>query len=237
MDQQIALRYVLAGSFCSFRDPVAAKYQPTFWLPPKTTVVGFLGSALGLESPSLEPLYDALRIGVVLESWAGTAHDLWGFTKLKGAGDTETAVVTRELIYQPQYALYVAAEEALLRRIGDALLDPVYPLSFGRGEDLALLIEKPEVLMLSPVEKTVWLRWTLLPFTIQERTCSLEGFDAESRPRIPPRVSKMPVRFRYALNRVREADFAWSTQVFDWGVRPDSPEGLWSDGRNTFYLI
>jgi len=217
---------------------VAAKYQPTFWFPPKTTVIGFLGCALGLEPPDLEPLYDSLRVGVILESWGGTARDLWGYTKLKGSSKAETAVVIRELIYRPRYAFYIGAEEMYqLEQLQEALLDPVYPLRFGRGEDLAMLQGKPQVIPLSPVEATTWLRWTLLPYTIQDRACSLEEFDVEPRPRVPPRPSRMPVRCHYDKSWVREAEMAWMTQVFDWGVRPASPDGLWTDGRHTFYLV
>jgi CRISPR-associated Cas5-like protein len=238
METQEALHFVVEGSFCSFREPAGAKYQQTYWFPPKTTVVGFLGAALGLSPPELEPLYDKLRIGVVLEAWGGLARDLWGFTKLKGTVKPETAVVIRELIYQPRYALYVAADEAgYLEVLQDALLDPVYPLRFGRGEDLAMLRGRPCVITLYPVEDPPWLRWTLLPFTLNERPCTLEGLDAEPRPRMPPRPSRMPVRFRYAPNWVRQAELAWMTQVFDWGVRPASSDGVWTDGRYAFYLI
>jgi len=238
MKDQTALHYVLEGSFCSFRDPVAAKYQPTFWFPPKTTVVGFLGCALGLEPPNLEPLYESLRVGVVLQSWGGMARDLWGFTKLKKAGDPETAVLLRELIYRPRYAFYIATEEmTVLEQLRDALLDPVYPLRFGRGEDLAILRGKPRLLPLSPVQEVPWLRWTLLPYAIHDRACMLEGFDSEPRPRRPPRTSRMPVRFRHDQDWVREAEATWATEVFDWGVCPPSPDDLWTDGEYVFYLI
>lgn len=238
MEHQKALRYVLEGSFCSFREPVAAKYQPTFWFPPKTTVVGFLGCALGLEPPDLEPLYDSLQMGIVLESWSGMARDLWGFTKLKRSGKPETAVIIRELIYQPRYVFYITTDDMhRLEEFQGALLDPAYPLRFGRGEDLAMLRGEPQVISLSQVEEAPWLRWTLLPFTIQDRACALEGLDTEPRPRTPPRPSRMPVRFRYGKNRVREAETTWMTQVFDWGVRPASPDGLWTDGKHVFYLV
>jgi CRISPR-associated Cas5-like protein len=238
MRQESALRYMLDGSFCSFRDPAAAKYQTTFWFPPKTTVVGFLGCALGLESTELEPLYDQLRVGVTLVSWRGIARDLWGFTKLKGGGEPETAVLIREMIYQACYVFYVGCEQASeLERIRDALLDPVYPLRLGRSEDLAIIRGKPESIELTPVQEIPWLRWTLLPYAIQDENCTLESFDTEPRPRIPPRPSRMPVRFHYRRSRVREAETAWTTQVFDWAVRPSTTEGLWTDGEHVFYLV
>ena len=237
MAEKYALRYVLEGSFCSFRDPIAAKYQPTFWFPPKTTIIGFLGCTMGLEPPQLEPLYDRLKVGVVLESFGGTARDLWGFTKLKGSSKPETAVVIRELIYQPRYIFFIAADDAKLEELRKGLLDPAYAMRFGRGEDLAMLHGEPEVIPLSPVEKLPWIRWTLLPYTTQERACDLESPNTEPRPRMPPRPSRMPVRFRYDKYWIREAETAWMTQVFDWGVRPESPEELWTDGKYTFYLI
>ena len=233
-----ALQYVLEGSFCSFRNPVGAKYQATFWFPPKTTVVGFLGCALGLQPPDLEPLYDSLRVGVVLESWEGTARDLWGFTKLKGSAKPETAVVGRELIYKPCYVFYIAANEyQLLEELRQALLDPVYPLRFGRGEDLAMLGGKPQVISLSPVHTPPWLRWTLLPTTLQNIECTLEPLNGETRPHRPPLPAQMPIRFHYDKAWIREAETIWVTQVFDWGVRPASSERLWTDGKYTVYFI
>ena len=233
-----ALRYVLEGSFCSFRNPISAKYQATFWFPPKTTVVGFLGSALGMEPPDLEPLYDSLRIGVVLESWGGSARDLWGFTKLKGSAKPESAVVLRELIYKPCYVFYIAASgNQQLAELREALLDPAYPLRFGRGEDLAMLRGKPEVISLSSVDDPPWLRWTLLPSALQEIECTLEPLNSGSRLDRPPLSVQMPIRFRYDKNWIRKAEMISVTQVFDWGVRPASPERLWTDGRYTIYLI
>ena len=233
-----ALRYVLEGSFCSFRNPIGAKYQATFWFPPKTTVVGFLGCALGLEPPDLEPLYDGLNVGVVLESWGGSARDLWGFTKLKGSSKPESAVVLRELIYKPCYVFYIASNESRqLEELREALLDPVYPLRFGRGEDLAMLRGKPEVISLSSVDNSPWLRWTLLPSALQDIECTLEPLDSESRPDRPPLPAQMPIRFRYDKNWIRKAETISVTQVFDWGVRPTSPERLWTDGRYTVYFI
>ena len=233
-----ALRYVLEGSFCSFRNPIGAKYQATFWFPPKTTVVGFVGCALGLEPPDLEPLYDSLNVGVVLESWGGSARDLWGFTKLKGSAKPESAVVLRELIYEPCYVFYIASNESQqLEELREALLDPVYPLRFGRGEDLAMLRGKPEVISLSSVDNSPWLRWTLLPSALQDIECTLEPLDSESRPNRPPLPTQMPIRLRYDKNWIRKAEMISVTQVFDWGVRPTSPERLWTDGRYTIYLI
>lgn len=238
MANQHVLRFVIQGSFCSFRDPVAAKYQPTFWFPPKTTIVGFLGCALGLEPPDLEPLYDSLRVGVVMLSWGGIARDLWGFTKLKGTTKPETAVTVRELLYQPVYALYVGADDVKrLERLQQALLDPVFPLRLGRGEDLAMLVEKPRVIPLLSAEVAPWLRWTLLPFAMHDRACALEAIDVQPRRRLPPRLSRMPIRFHYDNDWVREAEAAWVTQVFDWGVRPGSVDGMWTDGERAFYLI
>ena len=238
MENLNALQYVLEGSFCSFRNPVGAKYQATFWFPPKTTVVGFLGCALGLQPPDLEPLYDSLRVGVVLESWEGTARDLWGFTKLKGAARPETAVVVRELIYKPCYVFYIAANDnKLLEELRQALWDPVYPLRFGRGEDLAMLRGKPQSISLSTLNTPPWLRWTLLPSALQDIACTLESLDTVTRSHRPPIPVQMPIRFHYGKNWVREVEMAWATQVFDWGVRPDSPEGLWTDGKYAVYLI
>jgi len=236
-----ALRFTIEGSFCSFRDPTGAKYQQTFWFPPKTTIVGFLGAALGLAPPDLEPLYDQVQVGVVLRSWGGLARDLWGYTKLKRGDKPEAAVVVRELIYEPQYIVYVASNDpGFLGNLQPALRDPVYPLRFGRGEDLALIRGEPERITLKVPQEPPILRWTLLPFTLEQRKCSLES-PTHGLPRMPPRAVRMPIRFTYKPGWVREADpekdFRWMTQVLDWGVQPDTTEGMWTDGEQTFYLV
>jgi len=236
------LRFTIEGSFCSFREPGGAKYQQTFWLPPKTTIVGFLGAALGLAPPDLEPLYDEVQVGVVLRSWGGLARDLWGYTKLKQAGKPEVAVVVRELIYEPHYIVYVTSNEpGFLERLQKALWDPVYPLRFGRGEDLALIRRPPELITLQVPSTPTMLRWTLLPFTLDERRCALDSPAREPPPRMPPLPARMAIRFTYKPNWVREADperdFRWMTQVLDWGVQPDTTEGMWTDGEQTFYLV
>lgn len=237
-----ALRFAIEGSFCSFREPSGAKYQQTFWFPPKTTVVGFLGAALGLTPPKLELLYDQVQVGVVLCSWGGLARDLWGYTKLKRGDRPETAVVIRELIFEPRYMVYVTAREpGLLEKLRTALWDPVYPLRFGRGEDLALIRRPPELTILRAPPMPTILRWTLLPFTLEQQRCTLESPAREPPPRIPPRPARMPIRFTYKPDWVREADpqkdFRWMTQVLDWGVQPDTAEGMWTDGERTFYLV
>ncbi len=237
-----ALRFTIEGSFCSFREPGGAKYQQTFWFPPKTTVVGFLGAALGLAPPDLESLYDQVQIGVVLHSWGGLARDLWGYTKLKRGDEPEAAVVVRELIFEPRYIVYVSSNEpGFLEKLQAALWDPVYPLRFGRGEDLALIRRCPESVTIETPSTPAMLHWTLLPFTLDQRPCSLESPAREPPPRMPPRPARMPIRFTYKPNRVREADperdFRWVTQVFDWGVQPDTTDGLWTDGEYTFYLV
>lgn len=237
-----ALRFTIEGSFCSFRDPTGAKYQQTFWFPPKTTIVGFLGAALGLAPPDLEPLYDEVEVGVLLRSWGGLARDLWGYTKLKRGAEPEAAVVVRELIYKPRYIVYVASDDlGFLGKLRLALWDPVYPLRFGRGEDLALMRGTPEPVTLRVPSRSTILRWTLLPYTLEQRKCSLESPTREPPPRMPPRPVRMPIRFTYKPGWVREADpardFRWMTQVLDWGVQPDTTEGMWTDGEQTFYLV
>lgn len=237
MERQ-ALRFTIEGSFCSFRNPGGAKYQQTFWFPPKTTIVGFLGAALGLAPPDLQLLYDRVQVGVVLLSWGGLARDLWGYTKLKQHREPEAAVVVRELIYEPRYVIYVASDVAsLLQRLQTALWDPVYPLRFGRGEDLALIRGGPEVIVLREPSAPVTLRWTLLPFRLGERGYALEPLSTTSPRRMPPRPVRMPIHFTYKPNWVREADFCWMTEVLDWGVQADTPEGTWTDGERAFYLI
>lgn len=231
-----ALRCLIEGSFCSFRLWEQARYQQTYWLPPKTTVIGFLGSALGLADWQLEEWYDKVLVGVVLDGWKGFAYDLWQFSKLKKSKEHETAVVVRELVFRPRYAIFFASDNLDdLMRLKAALVDPVYAPCFGRSDDLALILAC-ELIPLRHVEKEFWLRWTLVPCDVYEEGWLLEPLTNVARPARPPRVERMPVRFKYAADGSREAEVKECTQVFNWGCKPFRPEVVWSDGERCFYL-
>lgn len=168
-----ALKVHVLCSFASFKFQHDQRYHRTYELPPKTVLLGFLGAALGLKETEVhmawrdgEPLVKRVWVAVRLQGVQGRVRDVWKITKNEpGKKRVEKAVITREQLYRPEYVVYVtAADDALLNEIGQRLNDPVFPLSLGRDDELALA--KVEPVDLEPVQPPVLLHNILLPFDL-----------------------------------------------------------------------
>ncbi|MCL0079748.1 CRISPR-associated protein Cas5 [Dehalococcoidia bacterium] len=169
-----ALKACVRGAFASFKFEHDQRYHRTYELPPKTTLVGFLGAALGLSEGEVHmswrggrPLVERVRVAVRLHGVQGRVSDVWKITKnVPTKGRVEKAVITREQLYRPEYAIYVTAPDvALVNDIGQYLNAPVFPLSLGRDDELAL-VRKVERLNLKPAQPPVLLYNILLPFDL-----------------------------------------------------------------------
>lgn len=244
-----AVRVRLQCSLASFRQPVAARYQAAHWLPPRTTLVGFVAAAFGVAYEDMGPWYGRLLVGAVLENGPGRAsstpplgfgHDLWQYTKLKASKPAEASVAVREILARPVYRIYVAWQDGREPEdIVRALRSPVYALRLGRSDDLALPLESPCLVTLEKPTTVPALTWTLLPYSWVDGKARL-GSPPESRQRLrPPRVTRMTVAFEFSdarRPRVREPKLAEWTEVFDWPVIPANVNDLWRDGEWHFYM-
>jgi CRISPR-associated protein Cas5t len=138
------------GAFNSYRQPDFHTYHKTLSLPPKTTVAGLIGSALGISPSEVNKewlLKDRFRMGIVGTN-NGQANDLWQIRKYeskqmkayhegKEASPYKTAVIVRELLFQSEITLYLTFEsESDFDLVKSALLSPEWALSLGREDEL-----------------------------------------------------------------------------------------------------
>ena len=175
-----AVKAHVVCAFASFRFAKDYRYHRTYILPPKTTLIGFLGAALGLNENELyhewrgdKPLVDRVSVAVILKSMKGRVRDIWKTVKNKGNEIVKT-VITREQLYRPEYTIYTTTEDSgLLNDIQGHINDPVFPLSLGRDDELALVTVVKQV-ELTPAKVPVLLHDTILPFDFgQIRTTKL----------------------------------------------------------------
>ena len=144
------LRIKCHGAFNSYRQPDFHTYHKTLPLPPKTTVAGFIGSALGISPTEVNEewlLKDRFKMGIVGTN-NGQANDLWQIRKFeskqikayqtgKEAAPYKTAVIVRELLFQSQITLYLTFElESDFSMVKNALFAPKWALSLGREDEL-----------------------------------------------------------------------------------------------------
>jgi len=240
-DSLKALRLDVEGDFNSFRVGHLLQYQRTYLFPPKPTLVGLLGAALGLEDTQLVQLYKDIKTGIVLCGHQGFARDLWGITKLKTGGEAERAVVVREMLHRSRYRIFYAPSKpsgaVKLQDMEAAFTDPTYPLTLGRSDEL-IMVRSHCITDLKPAEKGVYYRCTVLPFDYRKRKHDLEKVATSKDSSLElPQVFTLPSSYSYDKTCKRSvAEYGVFTHVFSTGVSlRDSDEG-WCDEDGCFFL-
>ncbi len=157
------LRVAVRAPVASFRRPLDHNYQRSLPLPPPTTVLGIAGAALGLSDRQLWASDSPLQ-QVVVAAWAdaepGRARDMWTVLKIKGGKIAERSPYFRELLFAVSYTLVYGGPNETLERLAAAFADPVYPLSLGREDELALV---EEVTLEEASDGQARFRGTVLP--------------------------------------------------------------------------
>jgi len=236
-----ALRLDVEGDFNSFRIGHSLQYQRTYLFPPKPTLIGLLGAALGLEDTQLAQLYKSIRTAIVLREHHGFARDLWGITKLKMAGKAERAVVVREMLHRPHYKIFYASSKSSgvlkLQDMEAAFTDPAYPLTLGRSDEL-IMVRSHSITDLRPAEQGTYYRYTVLPFDYRKRKYDLEKVAASKDEILElPQVFKLPVAYSYDKTRRRSvAEYGVFTHVFGTGVSLKEANGGWRDEDRCFFV-
>lgn len=221
MDRINAVKARVKGAFVSFKWEKDQKYHRTYELPPKTTLLGFIGSALGLKEEEIyhqwgwsdksTPLMDRIKVAVLLNKIEGKVKEAWKTIKSKkGKIEREIEVlylggwsyiripIVREQLYRPQYLIYVScSEDELLRYVKEKLENPVFPLSLGRDDELVRV--ETEAVSLQPIKPPFLLYGILLPFDIAKIKNKI-ALEKTIKPHI---VHKLPHRFEIDKNRVR----------------------------------
>lgn len=233
-----ALRLDVEGDFNSFRIGQSLQYQRTYLFPPKPTIIGLAGAALGLADNELKPFYTGISVGTILNQYQGLTRDLWGITKFKTVG-TEHAVVVREMLHRPYYSIYFAPSKTSLqlKELQLAFADPTYPLSLGRSDEL-VVIKSSHITGLEPSEPGACYRNTVLPFDYRKQRYVLEKITETNQGILQlPQVFTIPQVYSYDKNRKRSvAHYQVVTHVFSTGVISKETDGGLRDGDRNLFL-
>ena len=194
---------------------------------------------MGFEDSELVPLYNDVQVGVVLREYHGLARDLWGITKIKTAGGTEHAVVVRDMLHRPDYRIYFAAAKTSmlgLQEMEAAFVDPAFPLTLGRSDEL-ILVRTLSERKLQAASADDYYRYTVLPFDYRKRKHILEQLTASSRPTLElPQVFRLPISFAYDATRKRVVQqYGVFTHVLSTAVKLENNVG-WRDEHERFFL-
>jgi len=245
------------GIFNSFRDPTYTVYHRTLPFPPKTTVCGMFGAALGLSpeevnSQLLEGDPPGLEVAIIVDQVNGKAKDLWKIKKVAiGEKKTEDvvrigdkyyygAVIVREMHFASQFTIYVRSEDAsLLERLYCALRNPIWALSLGRDDELVRVLDL-EWSDVKKLEEDLSYERVVLPagkYALDMET--LHTTNGKAKKLQPPLVTKLPTRFFYETNGEREGR-DWQPFLFASGIaiKPvNSRSKAYTDGENHFQFF
>jgi CRISPR-associated protein Cas5t len=215
------LKIKCCGSFNSFRQPDFHTYHKTLPLPPKTTVAGMLGSAMGIGPKEINDQWlkpHRFQMGVVGRN-SGKANDLWqirkyeskritAFNKGEEPSPYKTAVIVRELLYQAQFLIYLSFSNPVdYDEIKNALSNPAWALSLGREDELIKIQSITEIEL--DAQSELSYSNTVLPQDINVKgyTPLLENFVGVNLLAEAPRINVLPITFTHKKgSEVREAD-------------------------------
>jgi len=247
------IRIKCTGCLNSFRQPDFHTYHKTLPLPPKTTVAGLIGSALGISPRQVNDEWlkgNRFKMGIIGEN-NGKTNDLWQIRKYeakqiaaynKGTESTpyKTAVIIRELLYSSTYVMYLCFENKNDQiEIFEKLTNPKWALSLGREDELIRITEIKNIELSE--QENLHYKNTVLPFDININgyDISLDGQSKGNILEAGPQIVKLPITFAYKSdNEIREAnDFQLFSFVGNLSVKPIYTRGFYDEGVSCAFQI
>jgi len=248
------LRIKCSGCMNSFRQPDYHTYHKTLPLPPKTTVAGMIGSALGVSPDSINEEWlqnNRFQMGVVGKN-NGKANDLWQIRKYdtkqigafqNGAESTpyKTAVIVRELLYASEFTFYLHFEnEKDFELVFAKLQNPEWAISLGREDEL-ILVQEIKQMNLEEIADVTFCN-TVLPIDLTTDTYDIvlnQETPSGNLLEEAPRSIKLPIAFLYNNDSgAREAnEFQTFTFIYNLPIKPKESKGFYDEELNNSFQI
>ena len=132
------VQFNIRGEFAHFRNPYTISFFETLLAPPKTTIAGILGAAMGLDEKETIEFTKKIRAGIKIRKIAGFMKELTTFYNLKSKKEPTKTPILREVIVKPEYTIYIGSEDDdLVDQIISALKAPEHPLYLGISDYIA----------------------------------------------------------------------------------------------------
>ena len=185
------LTFELTGELGHFRNLFTHSFLETMIAPPKTTVVGMIGAALGYDELQTMELTDKLRIGVKVLQIKGFIKEITTFFNYKSK-PPETTPIMRELIVNPKYKIYVASDDTtLLNQVREALEHPVYPIYLGISDLIGYITQIQDIELSECKAKHFDC---IIPLT-DDINYVVRVKESVSGVMIPPKIFRVPKKF------------------------------------------
>lgn len=230
------LRVEVKGIFNSFREPKAHKSQSTFLVPPRTTILGLAGAALGVDKDDLKELKD-LKVSTILLEIEGKARDLWRYTMVKKAGregySVGPSILFRDMLYGAHYYIYYYhPDKEVIKKLKFAFEHPFYALTLGMADEL-INIKSAEIIPVEQSTSDLGLTNTMIPFDIQKQW-------KIKLPKMEPGIYRPPVIERLPADssaRFSGEDPKIYSVIVSLVAYSEEPLECWADGERRFFLF
>ncbi|HOB44017.1 MAG TPA: CRISPR-associated protein Cas5 [Bacillota bacterium] len=139
----------------SFRVPETHTFHQTLPLPPRPTMIGMMGAALGLDLESAHKF--AEKNEILVSVWGdhrGSMRDLWNYRKVtikeydeeKIKSRSHYSILIREYLYDCDFRFFFGSPSLdALEEVQQAMKSPVYALTAGNSDDLLKVTAVSEV--------------------------------------------------------------------------------------------
>ena len=194
----------------SFRLPESHTFHKTLPLPPRTTLTGILGAALGLTAESAQAWVETHQVQIgVAGRHRGQMKDLWKYRKIKTSEVISDVLLREHLIDLALTLVYASQDLSVIEQIVRGFRNPTYALTAGPSDSLLRVREVLLATDASPVP-TMTFQFCVIPGDIsgtgryRPDQSILHGPIIESVR--APSVAHLPIRFDYERGRREVAE-------------------------------
>lgn len=189
----------------SFRLPEAHTFHKTLPLPPRTTLVGLLGAALGLTAESAQEWVETHQVKTgVAGRHCGQMKDLWKYRKIKTVEVISDVLLREHLIDLAMTLVYATEDASVAEQIVGGFQDPVYALTAGPSDSL-LKVQKAFLVSDAAIAPVMTFQFCVVPGDITGSGRYRPDPEVLRGPIIEsvraPWVAHLPLRFAYEGGR------------------------------------
>ena len=130
----------------SFRNHDFQNFHKSLELPPPTTIIGLTGAALGYSPLQAQDFFDRNQFSIGVSGiYEGKCKDTWKYNK--GIRDMrlynpelDGSVIKKEFLIKSSFKIAFSSEQKdALDKLKEAFFNPVYALTMGNSDSLALI--------------------------------------------------------------------------------------------------
>jgi CRISPR-associated protein Cas5h len=192
----------LNATYFFYRIPYNSLLMDSLPFPPKTSIVGMFGAAIGWDEEMFIENIPKFKYGLIIENPGERVKETVAIFKNK---DSPTYPITKNIYYKASYRVFVGAEdEKLLEEAYQAMKDPKYAITLGDSDNIFYPKDKDYIKLVEYSEGNARSVRCILPSDVFMKN---KGYEKISDVISPPTAYKVPVNFN-GTGKKRRAVYA-----------------------------